>query len=161
MRRAMTLSRAMHRVERIPIAGCWLWMGNVKGGYGVVIIGGTKERPRQTGAHRFFYERLVGPIPEGMDVLHRCDVPSCVNVNHLFLGTQRDNNADKVAKKRHRWGTSPGESHGHSRLTAAQVRAMRTMRSKGARLAEIGQQFGIAVPHVHRIVNRLAWKHLD
>lgn len=81
---------------------CWLWTGyitklGVKGGdHGIVCIHYRKVR-----AHRFSYELHVGPIPEGLSVLHHCDVPRCVNPAHLYVGTQKDNIRDAVQRHRH------------------------------------------------------------
>ena len=78
-------------VERIPIAGCWLWTAHLNDkGYGKAIVGGWRGR-RCVRAHRRSYEVFVGPIPDGLNVLHRCDTPSCVNPAHLTVGTQSEN----------------------------------------------------------------------
>lgn len=87
-------------IERVSESGCWLWLGKMdSGGYGVIRKGPAKEQ-RSYRAHRLFYEEYVGPIPEGLWVLHRCDVRCCVNPNHLFLGTRADNMNDMYAKGR-------------------------------------------------------------
>lgn len=92
--------------------GCWEWTGG-RGrfglGYGLFSAGGHR-----VGAHRFAWEMVHGPIPVGLQVLHRCDNILCVNPAHLFLGTRSDNMRDMVAKGRHR-NASPGESHVVSR----------------------------------------------
>jgi len=86
------------RVERIPESGCWIWMAAVQSkGYGSCHIKGAKESL----AHRISWTVYRGFIPSGMCVLHRCDVPSCVNPDHLFLGTKHDNSQDMVGKGRH------------------------------------------------------------
>lgn len=75
---------------------CWLWLGDLsEWGYGVFSVNHVGR-----GAHRVAYEYANGPIPEGMKVCHRCDVPPCVNPAHLFLGTHQDNMDDKVSKGR-------------------------------------------------------------
>lgn len=86
------------RIERIPFSGCWIWMQSLaKSGYG------NFRRERRSGTqltHRASYTAFVGPVPEGLHVLHRCDVRACCNPSHLFVGTNQDNIADSVAKGR-------------------------------------------------------------
>lgn len=83
----------------LPVdSGCWEWQGHrLPKGYGH-FRGLTAKNVK---AHRFAYELLVGPIPDGLRVLHRCDNPPCVNPVHLFLGTDKDNSDDKIAKGRY------------------------------------------------------------
>lgn len=91
-----TLSaRLMASCIPIPEAGCWLWTASTAKGYGQIRIGG-----KSTSTHRAAYEAFKGPIPTGLHVCHRCDTPICINPDHLFLGTPRDNAQDKVAKGR-------------------------------------------------------------
>jgi len=80
----------------IPESGCWVWVGTCsKSGYGIIKIN-NKLRP----AHRISYELYRGIIPEKMFVCHHCDIPSCINPNHLFIGTQKDNISDCIKKNR-------------------------------------------------------------
>ena len=86
--------------EPVTETGCWIWMrSRDPRGYGQLGVDGKITR-----AHRHFYATYVGPIPEEMFVLHKCDIPACVNPTHLFLGTQADNMSDMVAKGRCRAG---------------------------------------------------------
>jgi hypothetical protein len=151
-----------------PNSGCWLWTAAVcSGGYGC--IGETKTR-KILSAHRVSWELHCSPIPEGLDVLHKCDVRPCVNPQHLFLGTDQDNVNDKIAKGRgtlgKRWKqknprkTAPsGEHHHYAKLTEAQVVEIisSTERGSGVRLAE---KFGVARSVISQIKNRKAWKHV-
>lgn len=76
--------------------GCWLWQGAVGShGYGVIRIDGGNLL-----THRLSHELFIGPIPEGLCVLHTCDVRRCVRPDHLWTGTKRDNVLDMVAKGR-------------------------------------------------------------
>jgi hypothetical protein len=76
---------------------CWKWTaGKHNAGYGVFW-----EKGRFYKAHRWSWERERGPIPDGLNLLHKCDNPACVRPDHLFLGTQKDNVNDMVSKGRH------------------------------------------------------------
>jgi hypothetical protein len=87
-------------------SGCWLWTGPVKGSkwpanrYGCFAIYRGGKRVEQN-THRSMWYALHGKAPKGMCVCHRCDVPTCVNPDHLWLGTKLDNTMDMVRKKRH------------------------------------------------------------
>jgi hypothetical protein len=79
--------------------GCLIFTGSKDAkGYGQVTC---MDAGRPLKAHRVAWESTVGPIPDGLCVLHRCDNPACVNPDHLFLGTVGDNNTDMTAKGRH------------------------------------------------------------
>jgi hypothetical protein len=83
------------KFKRDP-SGCWLWTAGMgRGGYGAYAI-----FQRQLGAHRASWQIYRGEIPDGLWVLHKCDVRNCVNPDHLFLGTPTDNNRDTVQKGR-------------------------------------------------------------
>lgn len=94
-----------------PLSDCVLWTGYIKpDGYGQTkVIDG-----RQWIAHRRAWFEAHGPIPDGMLVLHRCDTPSCVNVDHLWIGTQLDNMRDMVAKGRHHYQVKTSCKNGHA-----------------------------------------------
>jgi HNH endonuclease len=86
----------------IPESGCWLWMGTWdRGGYGKISNREAgKKSPVTHKAHRIFYAVMVGEIPDGLFVCHKCDARSCLNPAHLFLGTNQDNINDMYAKGR-------------------------------------------------------------
>lgn len=77
-------------------AGCWLWTASTyPGGYGCFYYQGKVVR-----AHRWLYQHTVGEIPKGILLCHKCDTPQCVNLDHIFLGTVRDNAIDASKKGR-------------------------------------------------------------
>lgn len=96
---ANTITPAIQRVlPRLIVSptGCHLWSGAKDGGgYGMV-----REGKRHRKVHRVVYEAAFGFLPSHLDVLHRCDVRNCCNPEHLFLGTDRDNQQDRIAKGR-------------------------------------------------------------
>ena len=89
------VQRFEDKVVTCPASGCWIWNASDNGSYGCFFLHG-----RLTSAHRASYRIYKGEIPKGMSVLHRCDLPVCVNPSHLFLGTQKENIYDAIFKER-------------------------------------------------------------
>lgn len=136
-------------------AGCWLWTGYLNSnGYGRIALPG---RGRMETASRFSY-RLHKGDPSGFVVMHTCDNPACVNPSHLVLGTQKENVADMIAKRRGNWRCPSGEGNPNSRLTEDAVREIRTSAAQGKALAE---KFGVATSTISDIRKRRIWKHID
>jgi len=127
---------------------CWLWIGGTdKDGYGSFRL---NEHVR---AHRFSWEINIGPIPEKLCVLHQCDVKTCINPDHLFLGTRKDNTADAVKKNR----LARGERCGQAKLTERQVVAIRLSLLPQIEIAKI---YNISRASVCYIKKRVNWKHV-
>lgn len=85
------------RSEPDPNRGCWLWTGATNhNGYGVML----NAKRKTVRAHRVCFEAANGPIPDGSHVCHTCDTPCCVNPDHLWLGSIKDNAIDKTRKGR-------------------------------------------------------------
>jgi len=125
-------------------AGCWLWTGALqRDGYAHFTAGG-----KTISSHRHAYELLVGPIPEGMDLLHSCDVRHCVNPAHLSTGTHQDNMKDKLA--RGRTGV---------KLSAEKVREIRALLGRKTNL-EIGQLYGVSGGIISAIKTGRIWSHV-
>lgn len=116
-KRSSLRDRFLAKVQKTD--GCWNWTGYTRKGYGMIREGGRYCRRLQ--AHRLAYEFFVSPIPNGMCVCHHCDNPTCVNPQHLFVGSHVDNRADTVAKNRQ----ARGERNGQAKLTSRQVHAIR------------------------------------
>lgn len=139
--------------------GCWLWMASKRtNGYGQFSVGGGNIG--MSYAHRVSWELHNGPIPAGLSVCHHCDVRSCVNPGHLFLGTQFDNLADMTEKGRrtHAGRGLPGEACGHSKLTDAKVREIRAR--CGQTHECIAKEFGVSRRAISFIRSGETWRHL-
>lgn len=133
-----------------PNSGCHLWLLSAGvHGYGTLEVDG-----RYWLAHRLAWTVARGPIPEGGVICHKCDVRTCINPDHLFLGTHADNVADKIAKGR----GNNGEINGASTLTVTQVRAIKA--ATGTHTS-VGRKFNIGRQHASVIRRGLAWRHLD
>jgi HNH endonuclease len=132
---------------------CWEWQGDINGGgYGQFSLGGKRVI-----AHRFVWELINGPIPEGMFICHKCDNPPCCNPNHLFLGTPKDNSQDRDHKGR----GAKGEKSGVSVLTEEQVLAIREEYARGgATYLGLGKKYGVRDGTIKKIIERINWKHI-
>lgn len=129
------------------VGECHVWQRGSKGkGYGAAMgPDGIQDR-----THRIVWRIKVGPIPEGMHVLHMCDNPSCGNIDHLFLGTNDDNVRDKVSKLRQARYLDP-----------SQVKCIRAMYCPGITTHKaIGKLFGISRESARDIINGKHWAHL-
>lgn len=132
--------------------GCWLWTGTKKRrGYGVI---------RGLAAHRLSWQIHRGEIGPGLCVCHVCDNPSCVNPEHLFLGTVTDNNHDRHAKGRTKLPPQKGERNPQSKLTTAQVESIRSLRGVLPQAA-VARLYGITQGCVSQIQIGIRWQHLD
>jgi hypothetical protein len=129
--------------------GCIEWLGaSLKAGYGLFKIAGTRHNIL---AHRYAYEEKFGPVPYGMYVCHRCDNPRCVNQDHLFVGTPKDNVQDMIQKDRRVIKSLSNESSPSAVLTDKQVLEMRALRGVMTQRA-MAQKFGIGTSQVSRIM---------
>ena len=134
--------------KRYAESGCWEWTGTLKfDGYGLM-----RHPVKYVGAHRISYEIFRGPIPDGMQVLHRCDNRKCINPGHLFLGTNADNVADKVKKGRQR--RHRGESNPNSKLSIDDVSLIRSSSETGIELA---RKYGVTRTCISDIRTGKTW----
>lgn len=128
-----------------PRTGCWIWIGaKTYWGYGTRTNNGKTRR-----THRISYELHIGAIPKGMCVLHSCDNPPCVNPDHLFLGTLKDNSQDMVAKGR----SVAGIKNGMCRLQESDIEQMRDSWNGGCPMEALAHEFKCSLSTVSRIIN--------
>ena len=144
----VAMSRFMSKVS--VGRGCWNWTGKKREGYGRFYY-----QRGWVAAHRWHWERVVGPIQNGIILCHRCDNPSCVRIDHLFPGTNRDNSRDREAKGRifH----PSGELHPQSRLSTGDVLEIRRRADSGENKAAIAIDFGVTRTAVYLIWKRRCW----
>lgn len=140
-------------------AGCWLWIGGKGGqaGYGQIRLGSVVDGTRRhVYSHRLSYEMHYGPIPKGMFVLHKCDSPSCVRPDHLFLGSHSENMADMKNKGR----SLMGEKNVMAKLTLPQVRAIKTRLSLGWTQRKLAKEYGVTFQAINLIAVGKNWAHI-
>jgi predicted XRE-type DNA-binding protein len=129
-----------------PTTGCIEWAGNkIWNGYGIMRING-----KGVYVHRLAWELKHGPIPDGKQVLHRCDNRPCCNDDHLFLGTNQDNMDDKKMKMR-----------AAKKLTKEQVLSIRERLSMGDSQSRIAKDLGVDQSNISNIKTGKIWNHVQ
>lgn len=119
-------------------SGCMEWQGGLdSSGYGQA---GYKNK--HTSCHRLIWKLIKGEIPKGMCVLHKCDNPKCINIDHLFLGTKKDNNHDKIKKGRH---------YSFSKLNPDKVNEIIISLKKGITQKELSMKFNVCFERISEI----------
>jgi len=152
--------RFWSKVDRRGPDDCWPWLASTSSpGYGQFY---NYRRPMDA-AHRFSWELHFGPIPEGNGhhgtcVCHRCDNRLCVNPAHLFLGSQHENNLDRIAKGRTRGGRLSGDASPSAKLNSVEVLAIRKI---NAPARQVAAGFGVSRQIVTAIRRREAWASLS
>ena len=154
------LKRFWSKVTVLTPNECWEWVaGKDSKGYGVFSL-----KRKSLSSHRISWIIHNGPIPvgegyHGTCVLHTCDNPSCVNPQHLFLGSAQDNMTDKVLKGRGSCGR--GEQQGHSILTEAQVLNIKVLLlDKSITQKDIGNMFDVKRKVINDINTGKTWRHV-
>jgi hypothetical protein len=137
----------LSKVEKTE--SCWEWKGTInRRGYGRM-----RHKGVNTHAHRVSYKLYRGEIPRDMLVCHKCDNPSCVNPEHLFIGSHKDNMEDRQTKQRQ----AKGEKIGLSKLTNEQVRKIRVDNRSTRKIA---RDYGVHHSQIARIKTHEAWAHV-
>jgi hypothetical protein len=137
--------RLLLRAEPDLNSGCWLWNGALwRDGYGRILINKVGMA-----AHRVSYRTFVGPIPDGLCVLHKCDVPMCINPQHLTIGDHKTNMRDMAAKGR---AGSPSE---YRRMSKSEKDAIRAATGS---LRAIAARFGRAASTIRKARSALSTK---
>lgn len=150
--RPSAAERLTSKIEYDPNGGCWLWSGLTHPfGHGTIGVNG-----KNTLTHRFAWTLWRGEIPAGRHVLHKCDVPQCVNPDHLYLGSDKENARDRVERGRQ----VRGSRNGRSKLTEAQVLSIRSRIAAGEQQKDIAADVGLVPSAISRIHTRENWPHL-
>lgn len=143
---------------------CWLWTGAKNAaGYGHIRPGGSAG---DVPAHRAAWFLHTGEWPpDNLFVCHHCDTPACVRFDHLFLGTQGDNQRDASSKGRCLAQANPermarGERNGNSRLTREVVLAMRRRHAQGKSIAVIAREYAVAATTAKKAITGVTWAWL-
>lgn len=130
--------------------GCWEWQGyRNENGYGFTRVGGRGSNGMF--AHRLSWTIHRGPIPDGLQVLHRCDNPCCVRPDHLFLGTNQDNIDDRVAKGRPGSQAWKGKPSPNRKLSDAEFERIRQRIKAGEETSAVARDFEVTREHAWRI----------
>lgn len=147
-------AKFLRNVSPITETGCHIYLCGVPTNHGGHVQ--VKFDGKRIMAHRMAWELVNGEIPKNMLVLHKCDVPSCVNVEHLFLGTVRDNMNDRGAKGR----TARGDKVGTSKLSPSDVVTIKGRALRGESRRTIATDFGVSKTTIEKILDGKNWRHI-
>lgn len=152
------MERFWSKVEKGSDQDCWEWKACVSDtGYGSFRV----SKGSLCNAHRLAWELTHGPVPDGMCVLHKCDNRKCVNPNHLFLGTKKDNTQDMMSKGRHRVNPQgyTGSRQWSSKLVEEDVARIKQI-GRSMTQKNLGAMFGVEKSVISKILRGVAWKHV-
>ena len=135
--------------------GCHIFTGcKDECGYGRI-----RQGQRLVRLHRAMYEKIHGWIPKGKVIMHKCDVPACINIEHLALGTQGMNVQDMIDKNRN---SKPiGSKHGMAKLTESDIPIIRNKLSNGETCVSIAKLYGVSEGMIRHIKNNRSWTHVE
>lgn len=137
--------RFLAKIELVPFSTCWWWVGGVNSnGYGQIRVGNKMDS-----AHRVSFELYNEKTPVGLNILHGCDNPLCVNPAHLRAGTQQENIMDMVLRRRRK-----------TKLNEKQVLEIRRLSHSGLSFTRIGKMYRVNETTIGRIVSRKTWQHI-
>jgi hypothetical protein len=137
--------------------GCWIWNGGkTDRKYGITTI--NKERIR---VHRLMWSVINGKIPIGMCICHKCDNPSCINPDHLFLGTNQDNVNDREKKGRNKPPIVYGENNPRAKLKEADVIEILKLINKNVPLSNIAKMYNVGATAIFNIKHGIRWTRIQ
>lgn len=135
----------IRRKSQVLPSGCVVWLGRVRNGYGLICF-----EDKMQNVHRTVYVICNGPIPDGLNALHTCDNRRCWNQEHVYLGTNVKNIADKCSRDR-----------SGKKLTIAKVIEIRQRHAAGATQCELAAEFDVRQSNISRAINGKRWAHVQ
>lgn len=141
--------RFWNKIDKSTQNECWNWKGYInERGYGMFNFGTNRKHPKIRRANRVVWELVNSEIPLGLEVCHSCDNPSCVNPNHLFLGTHKENMNDAVLKERIK-----------SKVNIEKVKEIRNRKKENQ--YHLAKEYGISQGQISRIINKESWSYVE
>lgn len=150
--------RFLKRIEKDPNTKCWNWVAGTCGSGGP--YGLMRFQNKTWKSHRYAFQHYKGPIPKGLIVRHKCDNTRCCNPRHLLVGTQKDNSADMIRRKRARYRPLIGVDNPRTKVTPEQVLRVMELSKAGVQQGNIATMTGTTRTNVGAIIQGRTWSHL-